>query len=98
MKQVQRVYGLDILRALAILEVVYAHAFRFTDSRLPFLYDGVGIFFVLSGYLIGGILLKTINTTEFRKENLLKFWYRRWWRTLPAYYFVLVSIILFHVL
>lgn len=46
--------------------------------------DGVSIFFVLSGYLIGGILLRETER-PFGKKDLFIFWKRRWLRTLPAY-------------
>lgn len=60
--------------------------------------DGVTMFFVLSGFLIGTILLdKTINH-EFRVRELMMFWLRRWFRTLPAYYLVLCIIICAYVL
>ncbi|RZK55363.1 MAG: acyltransferase, partial [Hymenobacter sp.] len=50
--------------------------------------DGVNIFFVLSGYLIGGILLRAL--LDDRKPFAIgHFWLRRWLRTLPAYLVVL---------
>ncbi len=55
--------------------------------------DGVTIFFVLSGFLIGGILLKLANHTDFSLKDLRGFWVRRWFRTLPNYYIVLLFII-----
>jgi peptidoglycan/LPS O-acetylase OafA/YrhL len=90
-----RVYGLDILRFFAIFFVIFGHASgllpepysKIHERLLPF--DGVTIFFVLSGYLIGGILLKIINQTDFKIKDLTNFWTRRWMRTLPAYYFTL---------
>jgi len=51
----------------------------------------VDLFFVLSGFLIGGILLKTMEKTKsFGSKDILKFWKRRWFRTLPAYYLILL--------
>lgn len=91
-----RVFGLDLLRATAILLVVLGHgAFFLNNTRFegfPYLrtIDGVDLFFVLSGFLIGGILLKEINgPRQFGGRALLHFWKRRWFRTLPAYYLVL---------
>lgn len=90
----KRIFGLDLLRAIAILFVMILHAGRF----LPFpekyhhyymniIYDGVGIFFVLSGFLIGGILIREIeNTSYFSFRNLINFLAKRWSRTLPNYY------------
>jgi len=89
-----RIYGLDILRALAIFFVVLAHASSFLPKRLQdiiwhFQYDGVSIFFVLSGYLIGGILIKIVENNGATFKNLYSFWVRRWLRTLPNYFLVL---------
>lgn len=92
-----RIFGLDIIRAIAILFVVLAHGrFLLKNTALegfPFIsmIDGVDIFFVLSGFLIGGILLKEINQSKgFGAKSLLHFWKRRWFRTLPNYYLILL--------
>lgn len=51
--------------------------------------QGVEIFFVLSGFLIGGILLRLLNASDFSKTDVLYFWVRRWFRTLPLYFLML---------
>lgn len=89
-----RIYGLDILRSLAIIFVVLAHGSSFLPERLQniswhFQYDGVSIFFVLSGFLIGGILIKLLENKGATAKNLINFWIRRWFRTLPNYFLVL---------
>jgi peptidoglycan/LPS O-acetylase OafA/YrhL len=96
----QRKIGLDIVRAAAISLVLAAHfIFEYTRYSSPgtdvrvasvlfgFATLGVEIFFVLSGYLIGGILLKSIKNNDNRPTPSLiaGFWYRRWMRTLPNY-------------
>jgi len=93
-----RIYGLDILRALAILFVLIHHTktlipkerFKYIE---PFLHDGVGIFFVLSGFLIGGILIKIMNGGNFTFAKLVNFWKRRWFRTLPTYFLILTVLV-----
>jgi peptidoglycan/LPS O-acetylase OafA/YrhL len=50
---------------------------------------GVDIFFALSGFLIGRILLKS-GSMVVEPKGLLRFWARRWLRTLPAYYVMLL--------
>ncbi|MBC3788711.1 peptidoglycan/LPS O-acetylase OafA/YrhL [Spirosoma sp. LMG 31448] len=96
----KRVFGLDVMRAIAILIVVDSHATialkdyyngAFWHHLLP---DGVELFFVLSGFLIGGILIRSYEKNEgFDRKLLLNFWTRRWFRTLPAYYLVLTGLI-----
>lgn len=92
-----RIFGLDIFRSLAILLVVQTHgAFLLNETSLvnfPYfkMIDGVELFFVLSGFLIGGILLREINSKEkFGIGDLTHFWKRRWLRTLPNYYLILL--------
>jgi peptidoglycan/LPS O-acetylase OafA/YrhL len=92
-----RNFGLDIVRAVAILLVVCGHgSYLLTNTWLdnfPYIkmIDGVDLFFVLSGFLIGGILLKEINSSvQFGGKELVRFWKRRWFRTLPNYYLILL--------
>src|ERR1035437_3385980 len=51
---------------------------------------GVEIFFVLSGFLIGGILFREIDKGNSFVKTLINFWIRRWFRILPLYYAVLL--------
>lgn len=93
-----RIFGLDLMRAMAIAMVVCSHAlyiFQGYNNTLinavqVFGVQGVEVFFVLSGFLIGGILLRLLEKTEFSKKEMLHFWIRRWFRTLPLYYLILV--------
>lgn len=94
----KRIYGLDILRTIAILLVLLSHtAFMLPVTNeyqsLLFIlcgFNGVEIFFVLSGYLIGAILLRLGKNHEFTSGKIKSFWIRRWFRTLPVYYLALV--------
>lgn len=98
--QASRLFGLDLLRSIAIAQVMFAHGNTFTESMVHansyrwLILDGVGLFFVLSGYLIGGILLKEIEQKAFDVKALFRFYGRRWLRTLPAY-FVVLGLLLF---
>ena len=91
------------MRASAILLVVRSHAddllarFWPPDPGVPDL-DGVDLFFVLSGFLIGGILLRMLEAQDIPwHKRLLDFWQRRWLRTLPNYFlFLLINILLVH--
>ena len=87
----KRLPGLDLLRAAAILMVLLAHypkaGHGIGDRILNFGWTGVDLFFVLSGYLIGGQLLQPIAAGE--PLPLGRFYLRRLFRTLPPYYAVL---------
>ncbi|MEP6810995.1 MAG: acyltransferase [Chthoniobacterales bacterium] len=83
--------GLDLLRAVAILLVVFYHAglfgFALPHDWQRFGWIGVDLFFVLSGYLIAGQLLTPIRRGE--RVELARFFGRRSLRILPAYLAVL---------
>jgi peptidoglycan/LPS O-acetylase OafA/YrhL len=64
--------------------VVYDHAFR--PKLIQFGSLGVMIFFVISSYLIVGILKKDIDNGKY---NVKIFYFKRFLRILPAYYFYL---------
>ena len=87
----ERQPGLDLLRALAIIIVVIYHAalfgFKLPDRIDRFGWIGVDLFFVLSGYLIGGQLLAPLARGN--KINLGRFFARRALRIMPAYFVVL---------
>lgn len=69
---------IDGLRAAAVLAVVIFHAF---PSVLPGGFVGVDVFFVISGYLITGILLADLGADQF---SLRHFYARRIRRIFPA--------------
>jgi peptidoglycan/LPS O-acetylase OafA/YrhL len=97
-----RVFGLDLLRAAAIMMVVCAHGFvvlypHFGDP-LGFFghggFYGVELFFVLSGFLIGQILIRT-GPDLGAAGNVAYFYVRRWFRTLPLFFFFLIVNVVF---
>jgi peptidoglycan/LPS O-acetylase OafA/YrhL len=55
---------------------------------------GVELFFVLSGFLIGGILLHSADELG-TSRGLLKFYVRRWFRTLPLFAVALAANVIF---
>src|ERR1035441_2665940 len=73
--------ALDGLRALAVLMVFYAHYNLSPGPSVAWGWAGVNIFFVLSGFLITGILYDTRNTAR-RFRN---FYVRRTLRIFPLY-------------
>ena len=84
-----RQHGLDLVRAAAIASVMLYHAntMRLIPSPAPWLVNfgwmGVDLFFVLSGFLIAGQLLKP--WAGGRKPVYGRFYLRRALRTLPAF-------------
>lgn len=84
-----RIPGLDGIRALAVLAVLAYHG-ALPGSGGGFL--GVEVFFVLSGFLISGLLLSEWNRTA--GIGLLRFWSRRGHRLLPAVYLMIPLVLL----
>jgi peptidoglycan/LPS O-acetylase OafA/YrhL len=72
---------LDAVRGLAISLVIACHYFDFDRGVV-----GVDLFFVLSGYLIGGILLDSREQPAYFSS----FYGRRTFRILPLYWLLLV--------
>ncbi|ECT3507180.1 acyltransferase, partial [Salmonella enterica subsp. enterica serovar Reading] len=79
---------IDGLRAVAVLSVVIFHYF---PSILPGGFVGVDIFFVISGYLITSIILKSASSNSF---SYVEFYKRRIIRIFPALSIVLISCII----
>jgi peptidoglycan/LPS O-acetylase OafA/YrhL len=97
----RRVPELDGLRGFAILIVVLLHYFYKPGATAPPNYQhfqaifrlgwtGVDLFFVLSGFLIGGILLNAKNSPGYFKA----FYIRRFFRIIPIYYLWIIAYIL----
>jgi peptidoglycan/LPS O-acetylase OafA/YrhL len=93
-----RIPELDGLRGLAILLVLVCHFIGNSDhTSLPVWLDrlcwvfrsgwtGVDLFFVLSGFLIGGILLDSRNSDHYFQ----RFYIRRVHRILPVYFLLMM--------
>ncbi len=94
-----RVPELDGLRGLAIGMVLAFHYFQLTwitragslghylQGAMTLAWTGVDLFFVLSGFLIGGILLDARGSTNY----FLVFYARRFYRIIPIYVIALVA-------
>ena len=98
----KRIFGLDLMRATAIIMVMCSHTLwivpemRGVSRKLFSVFGilGVDVFFVLSGFLIGRILYKMYVSRDFSFKDVTYFWVRRWFRTLPNYYLALIINIL----
>jgi peptidoglycan/LPS O-acetylase OafA/YrhL len=93
---------LDSLRGVAVLLVLFFHGFgfQFGAAKLPRMahlfvvatmpgWVGVNLFFVLSGFLITGILLDSKHQPQYYR----RFYTRRALRILPAYYLLLLVLL-----
>jgi peptidoglycan/LPS O-acetylase OafA/YrhL len=89
---IERIAALDGIRGFACLLVVFGHYFGEVPHGLRFLrleWLGVDLFFCLSGFLIGGILLENRASPSYFST----FYARRGFRILPIY-LVTVSLVL----
>jgi peptidoglycan/LPS O-acetylase OafA/YrhL len=77
---------IDGLRAIAVVSVVVYHLFA---GVLPGGYLGVDIFFVISGFLITGILVRDCATGRY---SIVRFYERRLRRIIPALVFLIAVV------
>lgn len=101
-----RNYGLDLLRAVAIIIVLANHLFLgLLLSHWPVHLRGwvahastsailsIEWLFVLSGFLIGNMMIRSFERAGTFTKRARDFWLRRWFRTMPMYYlFLLVNV------
>lgn len=97
-KTPSRVVQLDWVRGIAILLVIDYHAItlptnnslaranQFVGNRIGWM--GVDLFFVLSGFLVGGLLIQEITKTGHIRVS--RFLVRRMLKIWPAYYFYVI--------
>ena len=99
LERIGRIPALDGIRGLAISLVLWCHIYVPMRNQLPnhpflariadlsrFTWSGVDLFFVLSGFLIGGILLDAVDSPIYFRT----FYVRRAYRILPLYAAILV--------
>jgi peptidoglycan/LPS O-acetylase OafA/YrhL len=80
---------IDGMRGIAVLSVIGFHAF---PEYLPGGFVGVDVFFVISGFLISGIILRQLSRSQF---TFAEFYARRIRRIFPALIVVLTACLLF---
>lgn len=84
--------GLDILRAIAVILVLFRHSDLENHILKDFGWLGVDLFFVLSGFLISSLLFK-----EYQKQETIdikRFLIRRSFKIFPPFYFFLGTTLL----
>ncbi|RXR30157.1 acyltransferase [Flavobacterium piscinae] len=93
----KRIFGLDFLRSLSILLVLFSHISWIYQSEglVGKMQDfsgliGIELFLMLSGYLVGSIILKQFLTQPYTIKEVGNFVKRRLFRILPSYYLILV--------
>lgn len=86
----KKLYGLDHLRALAIIVVFFYHYFIVTHGQPPWLPDvasfgwtGVDLFFVMSGFLISSQIFYQIKQEQ--PISFKIFFIKRFFRIVPAF-------------
>lgn len=97
----KRSVAIDLLRAVAVLLVLFRHAPPSGALASPITkaletggWIGVSLFFVLSGYLVSGLIWKEIEQTE--RFNISRFLIRRGLKIYPAFYLMIAfSVIIF---
>ena len=86
-----RIANLDLFRAIAILFVIIFHVVQMFSGQsinqnwYAWGKYGVEFFFMLSGFLIGGLFYK-----QTKSVNLFRFWLLRFLRTYPPYFVALL--------
>lgn len=89
--------GVDLLRAFAIIFVVVYHSATPSKDNIylynfvHFLWVGVDLFFVISGFLIGGMLYRNLKLNKF---SLKHFYIDRFYRIMPIYIVIVILTIL----
>ena len=92
--------GVDVLRGVAIIVVIFFHGFAYSAPFFPWHnnlaaavfhltalgWTGVNLFFTLSGFLITGNLIDSYGSANFYS----RFYIRRALRILPAYFLILI--------
>jgi peptidoglycan/LPS O-acetylase OafA/YrhL len=82
-ENILRVSAIDFYRGIAVLMVVLFHFF----NTLPYGFLGVDLFFVISGFLVGGILIRNYHKGEI---PFIRFILQRGFKIWPSYFFFLL--------
>ncbi len=86
--------GFDIIRAIAVILVIFRHSNLENNPIQEFGWLGVDLFFVLSGFLISNILFQEYKT--YGQLNLKRFFIRRAFKIIiPLYCFLIIQLLLY---
>lgn len=86
--------ALDFLRGIAVVLVLFRHAPAYPEFTLGTIlttggWIGVDIFFVLSGYLVSGLILAEVRAAN--RFDIRRFLIRRGLKIYPAFYFMIFA-------
>lgn len=87
--------GLDLLRAIAVILVIFTHMDLDNNPVQRFGWLGVDLFFVLSGFLVSGLLFSEYKETGTVRIN--RFLIRRSFKLFPPFYFFMFVTLLVNI-
>lgn len=82
-----RIAGLDVLRTIAVLLVLVRHSACEQNIWYRFGWLGVDLFFVISGFLVSGLLFAEYK--KYGRVRIKRFLIRRGFKIYPSFYFLL---------
>lgn len=92
----KRSYGIDLIRTLSILIVILRH-YEVLITGFNYGVYAIEFLFVISGFLIGQILIKEFyHTNQITTDSVKHFMMRRWFRILPLYYLAIFLKFIFY--
>lgn len=92
----KRIIGLDLLRGVAILLVLFRHSDLEQNILQEVGWLGVDLFFVLSGFLISTLLFKEYSVSG--NIKIKRFLFRRSFKIFPPFYFFIIVFLIVEVL
>ncbi|MDF2447524.1 MAG: acyltransferase family protein [Bacteroidota bacterium] len=85
----KRIFGLDLVRSISVCAVIFAHSGYEYIAGFRYGVIAIEYFFVMSGFLVGEMLIREFKDgSDFKL--LFNFWIKRWFRTIPLYYLILI--------
>ena len=85
----KRIFGLDLVRSISVCAVIFAHSGYEYIAGFRYGVIAIEYFFVMSGFLVGEMLIREFKDGS-NFKLLFNFWIKRWFRTLPLYYLILI--------
>lgn len=90
-----RIQMLDFLRGIAIILVLFRHSSLHNFILTNIGWIGVDLFFVLSGFLVSGLLFKEYN--KYAEIKIKRFLIRRGFKIYPLFYITAIPYLIFQI-